>query len=152
MGVDVRGEGNCPAQSKHQAFTELTRPRRWSDLRMLIGCFGFYSRWLLLFEVKIAPWRAIISKQPKPGTCTIKEEEAMMTALWGPQEEALLEELKQAIVEGPMLARPDPSRRFYVKTDWSKEGIGAVLLQAEDTPEARKAEREEIEGGKCEFK
>eukprot|EP00957_Ditylum_brightwellii_P001811 139232-Ditylum_brightwellii.AAC.1 len=50
-----------------------------------------------------------------------------------------------------MLARPDPARRFYLKTDWSKEGMGAVLLQADDSAEARAAEEEEKKGGKCEF-
>ena len=60
------------------------------------------------FEVKIAPWRAIIAKQPKPGTCSAKEEEAMMAKLWGSKEEALLKRLKKTIVAGPMLAPPDP--------------------------------------------
>eukprot|EP00957_Ditylum_brightwellii_P066131 5018059-Ditylum_brightwellii.AAC.1 len=50
-----------------------------------------------------------------------------------------------------MLARPDPTQRFYLKTDWSKEGMGAVLLQADDSPDARAAEEEEQKGGKCEF-
>ena len=28
-----------------------------------------------------------------------------------------------------MLARPDPSQIFYIKTDWSKDGIGSVLIK-----------------------
>ena len=60
-----------------------------------------------------------------------------MSELWGEDEEALLEELKAAIVAGLVLARPDPKHHFYLKTDWSCEGMGAVLLQAKDTSEAR---------------
>ena len=43
----------------------------------------------------------------------------------------LLERLKGDIWEGPTLARTDPSQRFYIDTDWSKDGIGSVLLQAD---------------------
>ena len=75
---------------------------------MLIGCFGFYSRWLPLFEIQITLWWSIITKQPKPGSCTLAEELEAMTELWGEDEEALLEELKAVIVAGPVLARPDP--------------------------------------------
>ena len=32
VGVDVRGEGNCPMESKYQAFKELGCPRRWVGL------------------------------------------------------------------------------------------------------------------------
>lgn len=38
-----------------------------------------------------------------------------MKTLWKPSDEAHLEELKAEILIG--LARPDPSRRFYLKTD-----------------------------------
>ena len=55
MEMDVKGNENCLAKSKYQAFRELGYPRRWADLCMLIGCFGFYNHWLPLFEIKIAP-------------------------------------------------------------------------------------------------
>ena len=84
---------------------------------MLIGCFGFYSRWLPLYELEIAPWRAIVAKQPKPGTCSVAEEEELMSKLWGETEEKLLQKLKQDIVSGPVLARLNSNRRFYLKTD-----------------------------------
>ena len=83
------------------------------------------------------PWQSIIAKQPKPGSCTLAEELEAMSELWGEDEEALLEELKAAIVAGLVLARPDPKHCFYLKTDWSCKGMGAVLLQAEDTPKAK---------------
>ena len=90
-------------------------------------------------------------KQPKPGSCMLAEELEAMSELWGEDEEALLEELKAAIVAGLVLARPDPQHQFYLMMDWSCEGMGAVLLQAEDTLEARTQEQQEIEGEKCTF-
>ena len=44
---------------------------------------------------------------------------------------------------GPTLERQDPSRRFYIKTDWSKDGMGAVILQAYDLAETSNAEAQE---------
>ena len=74
---------------------------------MLTGCFGFYSQWLPLYELEIAPWQLIIAKQPKPGMCTVEEEECLMSELWGDEEDQLLDNLKQSIVSGPVLACPD---------------------------------------------
>eukprot|EP00957_Ditylum_brightwellii_P061564 4671783-Ditylum_brightwellii.AAC.1 len=81
----------------------------------------------------------------------MEEEERLMTQLWSKECEELLRQLKEDVIKGPMLARPDPTRRFYLKTDWSKNGMGAVLLQADDSPEARVAKQKEAGGGKCEF-
>ena len=43
VGVDVKSDGNSPAKLKYKAFLELGHPKQWTDLLMLIGCFGFYS-------------------------------------------------------------------------------------------------------------
>ena len=39
-----------------------------------------------------------------------------------------MERLKKDILSGTDLAITDPSRRFYIKTDWSKDVMGAVLM------------------------
>ena len=54
-----------------------------------------------------------------------------------------MEQLKKNILSGPTLARPDYSRRFYINIDWSKDGMGAVLPQADVSEEARKPEAQE---------
>ena len=75
-----------------------------------------------------------------------------MKTLWKLSDEARLEELKAEILTGSTLARPDPTRRFCLKTDWSKSKMGAVLLQADPADEqATNAEARELAGGKCEF-
>ena len=154
VGVDTRPDGNAPARSKSEAFRKLGRPQTWSDLRMLVGTFGFYQHWLYNYELRIQPFRRLQRKEPRPGSLSFPEERKLFAAAW--QEDAavynaLLEELREDILSEPVLARPDPDRRFYLKTDWSKDGMGAVLLQAEDTPEACKAEDEEARGEPCSF-
>jgi hypothetical protein len=151
VGVDITPEGNRPAQSKYHSFQALARPQTWHDLRMLIGFFGFYSKFLPLYETRIKPWRTILAKLPKPGELEPAAEREEMTRLWDDEHEKVLSELKRDILAGPVLARPDPNRRFYLKSDWSKEKMGAVLLQADSSPQAKAAEAKELEGGRCEF-
>ena len=61
-----------------------------------------------------------------------------------------LQELKQEVLSSPILARPNFKRRFYLKTDWSSDGMGAVLLQAGGHNEATTQNTEE-DGGPCTF-
>ena len=53
----------------------------------------------------------------------------LMQNLWTPEYQRLLERLNEYITEGPILARTEPSQRFYIKVDWSKDGMGDVLSQ-----------------------
>ena len=59
--------------------------------------------------------------------------------------------VKEIYLSGTTLPRPYPSRRFYIKIDWSKDKILAVLLKSDDSEEARKSEAQENYGRKCEF-
>ena len=150
VGVDVCGAGNLPTKDKHAAFRAIKPPHTFADLRMLIGMFGFYSRWLPNYEIRIEHWRAILKNQPNPGSATPAEEREIIAELWEPPDLLLLEQLKEEVIDGIVLARPDYSRRFYLKTDWSKHGMAAVLCQADpNCPESVAAEQSEAAGGPC---
>jgi hypothetical protein len=129
VGIKVGPNGNSPAPSKFDALQKLTPPSTWSDLRRFIGFIGFYQQWIQQFELRLAPFRKIQHRQPLPGDLTLDEETSCFAGFWLPEHDTLFKELIKEVVHGPTLQRPDPSRRFYVKTDWSKDGIGAVLLQ-----------------------
>lgn len=57
--------------------------------------------------------------------------------------------MKAEIQVHPILARPDLSKRFYLKTDWSKWAFGAVLCQPSDKDIPTM--KEDIAGGDCIF-
>jgi hypothetical protein len=151
VGVDIMTEGNTPAESKYEAIEKLTKPNLFSDLRMLTGLLGFYRAWIALFEVRVKPWREHSKKAPTPGTADKTEEAKILKELWNKSDDELLTKLKKDILDGPVMKRPDPNRRYYLKTDWSADAQGAVLLQAGCSKEEEDAMMREVAGGKCEF-
>ncbi len=152
VGVDVSGQGNLPTKDKHTAFRAIKQPHTFADLRMLIGMFGFYSRWIPNYEIRILHWRWILKQQPAPGSATPAEEREVIAELWDPPDSTLLEQLKEEVIDGVVLARPDYDRRFYLKTDWSKDGMAAALCQADpNCPDSVAAEKSEDAGGPCLF-
>mmetsp|Transcript_357 Transcript_357/g.524 ORF Transcript_357/g.524 Transcript_357/m.524 type:complete len:620 (-) Transcript_357:114-1973(-) len=151
VGRDLLPNGNSPAQSKYGTIEKLCPPASFSDIQMLNGLFGYYSQWIPHLELSIQHWRDLVKEKPKPGECTKDEEKELIENLWEPQDDQTLHDLKQSILTGPVLKRPNAKRRFYLKTDWSSNAMGAVLLQVDLTEEAEEAMHKEIEGGKCEF-
>jgi hypothetical protein len=150
VGLDMLINGNTPAQYKYDDIETLARPILFSDLLMFIGLLGFYSKWLLLYKIRISPCRGYLKQRP-----IVKDdreaEEKLLASLWQPSDERLFHTLKQVILEGPVLKRPDYKRRFYLKTDWSQDGVGGALCQPDCNEEEEKAMKREMEGGKCEL-
>jgi hypothetical protein len=90
-----------------------------------------------------------MKKCPAPGTSTKEEEARILKAQWEEEDDDLLEELKEAILDKPVLKIPVPNCRFYLKSDWSKDAQGAVLCQAGCSEAEEEALLREIEGGAC---
>ena len=145
VGMDVEAEGNRPARSKMQALEDLKSkpPNTLTDLRQIIGLIGFYQDWLANYELRIGRWRQHIKtlKGTQP-----TESEIKMDSVWTAEDTKLLNDLLDELASRPTLARPNYTRRFYLKTDWCRLGMAAVLLQAEpESTEAAEAERQETQ-------
>jgi hypothetical protein len=151
VGVDILRDGNTPAQAKNDAIRSLTTPQLFGDLSMLIGFIGFYRKWIPNYEDRIGPWRQIMKHRPTPGELDREAQATLLRLHWRSTDEELLNELKDEILAGPVLKRPDSNRRFYLKSDWSAHAQGAVLLQAGCTKEEEEAIQREINGERCEF-
>jgi hypothetical protein len=71
--------------------------------------------------------------------------------LWTQECDDLLVCQKEDILEIPLLARADSTNCFYLKTDWSKDIMGTILLQAEDSDVNATTVLSEEAGGPCLF-
>ena len=48
---------------------------------------------------------------------------------WTPELLELFEDLKESITSSPITARYNPELPVFLKTDWSSEGMGWILMQ-----------------------
>ena len=151
VGLDIHPQGNSPAKAKFEAFQKLEQPKTFTDLNMLIGCFGFYQEHIPLYEVRIKRWRETQKLRPPPGSPKT-EDNTILQKAWTVEDDKLLQELKDTILSEPILKRPNSNARFYLKTDWSKNAMGAALLQPDtDDEKATLAMNDEIQGSPCQF-
>ena len=70
---------------------------------------------------------------------------------WTPELITLFDELKVGVISSPVLARFDPDKPTFLKTDWSAEGMGWILMQPADDAESLKAAVLLKKTGECLF-
>ena len=121
VGVDVSVTGNAPADDKKALLANWRSIDTCRYMAAFIGFVQFYSRWISYLEIRIAPLRSIM--------LGIRWDYHFLPNDWTDSVIAALADVKRAILDGPILARVDPNKRIYLKTDFSLVGLGAVACQ-----------------------
>lgn len=116
------GEGGIQTDpEKVRAIEELPPPKDISGVRRIIGMAGWYSAFLPNYTEVIAPLNQLLTKNAK--------------FIWGEPQQKALDEIKSKMKTAPILACPDYNKQFYLQTDASNIGLGAVLFQREGNHE-----------------
>jgi site-specific DNA-cytosine methylase len=116
LGHNISAYGMSPNEAKIRAFMEMKPPRNVAELRSLLGGLGYYRGYVPNYSRLMQPLTRMLAKDSK-------EE-------WGPAQDAALAAVKAVFATpGLVLKRIDYTRTLIVHTDWSKNGIGAVLSQ-----------------------
>ncbi|MGH7954887.1 MAG: reverse transcriptase family protein, partial [Gloeomargaritales cyanobacterium] len=145
VGHDITSEGNCPARSKFDLINDWPMPETTRSLHSFVGLVGFYSKFCPWFEVDLYEFRCLIQKHKHaPGG-------AIPVADWTAEHRALFAQLKHAVTSSPCLARYDSRLPCFLKTDWSADGMGFVMMQPEDSEAANAAIAKLRSGGDCDF-
>ncbi|GJY94571.1 putative reverse transcriptase domain-containing protein [Tanacetum coccineum] len=121
--IDCRGIHVDP--TKIESIKDWASPKTSTEIRQFLGLAGYYRRFIEGFS-KIAK---SMTKLTQKG---VKFD-------WGNKQEAAFQPLKQKLCSAPILALPEGSEDFIAYCDASKKGLGAVLMQRENT-EVRKSE------------
>ena len=62
IGVNICDEVNTSEESKQTLLHSLEPTITFSDLRMLLGMFRFYTLWIPFFEVRVLPWQSLLKQ------------------------------------------------------------------------------------------
>ena len=117
FGYHVSEEGVRPARDRIEAIEAVRAPQSKTELRSFLGATVQYRKFVPKFAEKAKPLTELTKKE-KPFKWTNRCQQAF-------------EQIKIALMEPPVLKKPDWSKPFVLATDASDVGIGAVLLQEE---------------------
>ena len=110
-----------PSNTNLKAIAECAPRQTYTEIRAFLGLMGHYRQFIKGFA-----WIAQLLNEHLTG------ERASRKSEWVSLSEDALEAfqaLKQACMNSPVLAFADYMKDFLLKTDASKEGLGAVLSQ-----------------------
>jgi transposase InsO family protein len=116
LGSIVDREGIRADPEKTQAVAKLLPPASKKELKSFLGTAQWFSAHIPQLGSVSAPLNELLKKDVK--------------WKWSPAHQRAFEYIKRSLISEPvMLAYPDPTRKFFVRTDASDVGIGAVLYQ-----------------------
>lgn len=115
LGYTVDSHGLHVDPAKVQAILDIPTPRNVSEVRRVIGTASWYRRFIPGFSTIIAPLTALLKKGRNWS--------------WTEECDVALRTIKERLISAPILSRPDFNLPFYVQTDASAYGLGAVLSQ-----------------------
>lgn len=123
LGHIVGNGGIQTDPEKVRAIKELEPPVNVKGVRRILGMVSWYSKFIENFTKIVSPLQALLKKDCK--------------FHWGEEQEKAFTEIKEKMASAPVIACPDYSLPFFLQTDASDVGLGAVLFQ-------RKGDQEQV--------
>ena len=142
VGHDILSMGNTTAQSKYDLINDWKLPESADGLHSFVSLCNFYTKFLPMFEMKVAPLRQLYTKYLHS---------KIPANAWTVELSSLFSSLKKDLTTEPVLARYDSSKPVFLKTDWSSLGMSFILTQPGNDKASVKATRKLLDVGICEF-
>ena len=115
LGHTITQDGIEPSKDKVKALLDTPKPTSIKAVRSLLGFASYYRRYFPNFAMTCEPLINLTRKNVKFD--------------WNDECDKAFETIKNALLNPPILAFPDPNKRFILYTDASDKAIGAVLKQ-----------------------
>lgn len=120
----IVGEGKLhPDPEKVSAIEKYSYPKTPKQVRSFMGATGWYRRFIKDYALIAAP---IFDTLKKKKVFEFTDEAKIA-----------FENLKAALISGPVLIHPNFNKDFFVQCDASDVGMGAVLFQKDENDEER---------------
>ena len=114
LGHIISEKGVATDPAKIAAVKDWPLPTNISQLRSLLGFFGYYRRFIANYGVICRPLHDMLKQDGFQ---------------WTDTQTAVVQKLKESLITAPVLALPDFSSPFTLETDACGYGIGSVLMQ-----------------------
>ena len=119
LGQIVSSEGIKADPAKVAAIKEMSAPTDVSELRRFIGMVNHLGKFTPDLSTVIQPLRELLSKKNE--------------WFWGPSQQVAFDNIKDMLSNTPVLALYKPELDTKVSADSSSYGLGAVLMQKNDS-------------------
>lgn len=119
LGILVNGETQKIVQESKKYILEYPRPTDVKSLRRFLGKMNFYSGFIKDLSTMAIPLYEKTGKYVKFD--------------WTPEMDESFRSLKSSLINNTQLYLPDYKKRFIVETDASDTGLGACLMQIDDS-------------------
>ena len=118
LGSIVSKDGIAPDPEKVRAVTEWPVPTDLKQVRGFVALASYYRKHIEHFADIARPLHRLSCKEAP--------------FIWGPEQQAAFERLKEVLSSAPLVRAPLPEGQFTLDTDASDEGLGAALHQEQD--------------------
>lgn len=118
VGDRYSAKGIEPMAERIEAISNMPRPQDKKAVQRILGVFNYVGKFIPNLSKRNAALRTLL--------------EDKVEWSWGPEHEKEWLDLKECLIQSPVLAYFDAKRETKVSADASKNGIGAVLLQKHD--------------------
>ena len=138
LGHVVSEDGISTDPEKTSAVSSWPAPSNIKELRKFLGFAGFYRRYIEHYSQITEPLSSLLqghctnkgSPEKKKG---VKKKKKLPCAWkWGEEQEKAFNLIKEKLCSKPILAFADYNLPFFLTTDASSLGLGAVLYQKQD--------------------
>ena len=133
LGHVVSADGISCDSEKIAAVKEWPEPTDVKELQRFLGFTGFYRRFIQDYAKVAKPLTNLLKGS---NSCQAKSKKRKTVTLpwsWGPDEQTAFKSLVEKMIKPPVLCYPDYEKPFQVRVDASKDGLGAVLCQKQDS-------------------
>ena len=121
LGHVITENGIEMQEDKVAAVRDWPVPNNLSEVRSFLGLCSYYRRFVKSFADVAAPLHALSRKDA--------------VFVWGPEQQKSFDHMKLVLTTAPILGMPRNEGTFYLDTDASDRGLGAVLSQVQEDRE-----------------